>query len=418
MATPTANYGYFDELPPVRLYMSVYRGGSTYDHYEVSKKKGVTYVGMTPDGSKVFFTSTEKLTPEDTDTSADLYMWSEETNELTLISKAAPGANNTGNEDGCTTSFTVKCGIVPVYTHTYPYGETDTTFSDSGEIYFYSPEQLDGSKGVPGRENMYRYSEGEPHFVASFDPTPIGEGVSGPVSRMQVSSNGDFMALITKSRLTAYNNGGFEEMYFYNPKDEKMICVSCKPDGSLPTFNVEGSKAGRFMSDDGRVFFATQEALVPSDTNEALDVYEYSEGRPQLITTGSGTSEAGEGSYGGGYAPPGSAGLTGVSANGVDVYFATRDVLVPQNHNGPFLAFYDARSNGGFSYVPPLAPCEAADECHGEGNAAPVHPGVASESDLKDRGNAPNPTHKKNKKAKKHKKHKKHHRRQHGKGGN
>ena len=34
---------------------------------------------MTPDGKKVYFTSTEDLTADnsDTDTSADLYMWSE-----------------------------------------------------------------------------------------------------------------------------------------------------------------------------------------------------------------------------------------------------------------------------------------------------------------------------------------------------
>ena len=37
----------------------------------------VHYVGMTADGTKVFFTSEEELTAEDHDHSTDLYMWSE-----------------------------------------------------------------------------------------------------------------------------------------------------------------------------------------------------------------------------------------------------------------------------------------------------------------------------------------------------
>ena len=53
---------------------------------------------------------------------------------------------------------------------------------------------------------------------------------------------------------------------------------------------------------------------------------------------------------------------------------------------------------GGFPYEPPLAPCEAADECHGEGSATPASPNVASESDMGNRGNAPNPAKKKHKK--------------------
>ena len=54
---------------------------------------------MSADGSKVYFTSAEKLTPEAEDTSTNLYMWSEkgelENHPLTLISKPN-GAATTG----------------------------------------------------------------------------------------------------------------------------------------------------------------------------------------------------------------------------------------------------------------------------------------------------------------------------------
>ena len=49
---------------------------------------------------------------------------------------------------------------------------------------------------------------------------------------------------------------------------------------------MTGADDGLFMSNDGRAFFYTPDALVPQDTNNLHDVYEYVEGRPQLISSG------------------------------------------------------------------------------------------------------------------------------------
>ena len=59
---------------PARLYM---RENDAVTK-EVSRGKEVHFVGMTRDGSKVYFTSAEELLPEDEDTSEDLYMWEAE----------------------------------------------------------------------------------------------------------------------------------------------------------------------------------------------------------------------------------------------------------------------------------------------------------------------------------------------------
>ena len=59
-------------------------------------------------------------------------------------------------------------------------------------------------------------------------------------------------------------------------------------------------------------------------------------------------------------------GLEGISADGTDIYFSTFDTLVPQDGNGSFVKFYDARTGGGFPFTPPALPCSAADECHGD----------------------------------------------------
>ena len=69
-------------------------------------------------------------------------------------------------------------------------------------------------------------------------------------------------------------------------------------------------------------------------------------------------------------------------ADGFNVYFATYDTLVTQDHNGPFLKFYDARTAGGFPPESVTQPCVAADECHGAGSNAPPAPGIASDGDL------------------------------------
>jgi hypothetical protein len=185
------------------------------------------------------------------------------------------------------------------------------------------------------------------------------------------------MALVTEDQLTSYDNAGHLEMYSYTPATGAIVCDSCRPDGQPPTAAVAASQDGLFLTNDGRAFFSTTEALVPQDTNEAEDVYEFVNGRPQLITPGTGTAPPGTGGNVGGSASillDESPGLAAVSANGADVYFSTYDSLISEDHNGNFLKFYDARTNGGFSQPPPVQPCAAAEECHGPGTEAPQLP--------------------------------------------
>jgi hypothetical protein len=409
MSTSSAPYGRFTRpLPPTRLYMRVEDAIT----YEVSRGHDVNYVGMTADGAKVYFTSTEQLTSEDTDNSVDLYMWSQAGNQLTLVSNGAEGLGDSGNSDACEATWTARCDVVPVKGTA---GTDNSVASESGDVYFYSPEQLEGQKGVPNRENLYVYRGGRPQFVASMNPTIPSEGVTGPISRIQVSPDGDHSAFVTSSKLTSYDNNGFEEMYSFEPETGHILCSSCKPNGEPPHAHVTASKAGLFMSNDGRTFFETTDPLVSQDTNKEQDVYEFVDGRPQLITSGTGTHSVSIIEFGGS-GNVAEEGLAGVSADGVNVYFSAREELVAQDKNGAFLVFYDARIGGGFAYEPPLAPCEAADECHGEGSSAPATPKVASDADLGGRGNAPNPVKHRARKRHRAKKKRRHHAAAHKRG--
>ena len=365
----------YDELPPVHLYMTV----DDALHYDVSEGDRAQFVGMTADGSKVFFLSAEQLSPEDHDTSTDLYMWSEATRSLKLLSLGSEGS---GNSDGCNSTWvspaayapwTTQCDVQPIAI-SGKWSDTSMATQAEPDIYFLSPEQLDGSKGEAGGENIYHYKGGGVHYVAS-----------GEVTRMDVSPNGEHMAYVSPDQLTSYDNKGYEEMYTYEPATEKLRCVSCNPTGAPPVGNVEASGNGQlFMSNDGRTFFYTADGLVAKDTNKIPDVYEYTEGRPQLLTTGTGSHDVTL-SYQGNVRDH--AAFMGVSADGVNVYIDTYETLVPQDENGEFLKFYDVRSGGGFPIASPKQPCVAADECHGTASSSVAPTGIASEGELGSGGN-------------------------------
>jgi hypothetical protein len=214
-------------------------------------------------------------------------------------------------------------------------------------------------------------------------------------------------------------------MYRYDADTGHILCISCRPDGLPPTSDVFGSYTGRFITDDGRVFFTTYEEIDPRDTNTSkdvfsgrtlgADVYEYSGGVPKLITTGTGQQAAGLGLTAEAWP-----GLLGVSADGIDVYFMWTEPLAGQDANGlNNYRIYDARTNGGFPFNPPAPPCRAADECHDvtAQGAAPMSNGTGAQLTG---GNAPQEAKKKStgskKKKKKRKRAKRRHR--HGRAGN
>jgi hypothetical protein len=389
----------------VHLYMSV----DDALNYEVSEGQdalnhGVNFVGMTNDGSRVYFTSGEQLTPDDTDNSIDLYMWSEEAGGT--VTRVSTGEGSSGNANSCGAGWIGGCGVEVVPTPNEFFAinpNRDRAFAhNAGDIYFYSPEQLAGAHGFLGRRNLYVYRNGRVEFVTTLEP-------SRPATRINVSENGEHMALITSTRLTAYDNTGHSEMYSYDPATHGIVCVSCRPDGEPPTSSVEGSQNGLFQTEDGRTFFSTKDALVSRDADGIKDVYEYVNGRPQLISPGTGDYEGPE------YAP---AGLVGVSSNGVDAYFSTYNTLVPEDENGPFLKFYDARTNGGFHFEKPPAPCAAADECHGPSSEAAAPLVIGTGVNNGSRGNVQQAKRKRRRcKAKRCRHHRKHHRKHHGGGG-
>jgi hypothetical protein len=402
----------------VNLYMRV-DNSITYD---ITKGNGVEFIGMSQDGSKVAFASPFALTPEDQDSSKDIYRWDETTDTVTLISQG----NEQGNSDSCNASWTGGCDVQLLNTERK---DTDDRISAEGDIYFFSPEQLDPvDPGVKNQRNLYHLRNGRVQYVTTLDPGTT-------IQRMQIAADGQHAAFVTRAILTGYDNHYYEtfgflrqaaEMYVFDASKREIQCASCYPDGRPPTIlrldppanekgtysaDVLASNGGRFMTDDGRVAFSTAEALSPRDSNGKVDTYEFVGGRPQLISAGTGDRDILPKIA---FLYPGQVvGLENFSRDGTDLYFSTYDVLVPQDQNGPFVKFYDARSGGGFAVQGELLPCEAADECHGETSPPVPNPQVGTGTPYTVPGNASQPAGKRKAKKRKKRAHRRRHRRRH-----
>jgi hypothetical protein len=507
-------YCEYELRKPARLYM---RENDAVTK-EVSRGEQVYFVGMNRSGSKVYFITDHRMLPEqDTDESADLYLWSAETDSLTLVSSPIAKLKNelqkislvnaeggtftlelegeetaaistaataeqvqtalealpnvepedlkvggptggpwtvvfgegqyedevgtligdsaglvqgpnpeeprvdiyTPEQDECNPSWTEKCGVKMISPLHFQAGEyfdrkahvqgiDDVLAPGNGDIYFYSPEDLvKGEIGGNDQRNLYLYRNGHLQLVTTFEP-------GTEIERSTISEDGSHAAFLSKASLTPYNNNGAHEMYTYSADTGALRCASCRPGGQLPTGDtVHAAEAGPTMANDGKTFFATSEALVPQDTDGIRDVYEYSEGRAQLISSGTGQNDS-----------TGSleltslffrnlhTGLEAVSRDGTDVYFTSFETLAPEDQNGSFMKIYDARIAGGFDVVPDLGNCAAADECHGAGSAPMPTPEIATGAHLGKSGNVQTPHHKK-KHRRHHRKHK-HHAKRHG----
>ena len=200
---------------------------------------------------------------------------------------------------------------------------------------------------------------------------------------------------MSQQSLTGYDNRDAnsgqpdEEVYLYDAQANRLVCASCNPTGArpvgehderqlyqesgirmdpwilweghwlaatIPGWTPDGHDLStgyqpRYLSDSGRLFFDSADALVPQDVNGREDVYEYEptgEGSCQPPSYGQSASdvfnESADGCVGLISAGTGSGDSVffDASASGNDVFFTTQDGLVPQDTDGAS-DMYDAR---------------------------------------------------------------------------
>ncbi len=241
---------------------------------------------------------------------------------------------------------------------------------DDSYAYFLAEGSL-APGAIEGQENLYVSHGGQTTLIATF--------AVGQFDKARVSSDGTWFAFASSKSLTGYDNiepGGeaTEEIFLYDAASTELVCASCNPSDEAPiTAGGSGPLGGQFqVSAGGRLFFDTNEALVPSDTDGQVDVYEYEGGELHLISGGTSSIESQ---------------LIEVNASGNDVFFLTSQPLVPQDTQEEGGVIYDARVDGGFPAVSLPPPCSTADACRTAVSPQPSIYGAPSSQTFSGAGN-------------------------------
>ena len=208
-------------------------------------------VQFSSDGSHVFFQTFESLVPEDTDTARDIYERS--TGETRLVSIGPAGGSG-------------------------PFDAFSLMISrDGSRAFFETSESLVGEDTDSARDVYERFG-GETRLVST---GPAGG--SGPTDAFIVgaSEDGTRVFFETDERLVSADSD--DQVDVYERVGEETILVSTGPEGG-------NGPADAFFSgstpDGSHVFFRTRESLVSSDTDGVRDIYERSGGTTTLVSTG------------------------------------------------------------------------------------------------------------------------------------
>lgn len=317
---------------------------------------GGKFMAASDDGTRVFFTDDSRLTGDSSAEPGEPDLYEYNANNKTL-SDVAPGLSEPADVLGVS-------GAADDGSYVYVVAKGRLTASPSSR----------GATATTGAANLYAIHNGSVTFIATLDETRdecdwtasarCGGGVSSSGLTSRTAGTGEFIGFNSVQSLTGYDNtdagtGAPDlEVFLYDAADDQLTCVSCRPNESRPTAGAAirwpsaPSKNGSWhvgylqhnVSDRGQVFFETTEPLLPRDSNGRADVYEYAGGGLDLVS--SGTSEAGSH-------------FLDATPDGSNVFFSTRDRLVPRDQDALF-DYYDARVDGGFEEAATtMAPCGA-----------------------------------------------------------
>lgn len=275
-------------------------------------------------------------------------------------------------------------------------------------IYFTSSDDL-AAGAVEGEPNLYLRERGVGvRLVAtlgsqdsSMVDSASADNIKPGFHIARVTADGVHVAFMSTVALTSYDNTDVNsgeadaEVFLYDALADggegDLHCISCNPSGARPqgrnvarqfpfwvAAKIPGAEtqhhASRALSQDGsHLFFESFDALLPSDTNGAQDVYEWEAASSRGACEGLGATlyvKAASGCLSlisSGESPQDSE-FIDAGSDGRDVFFTTSESLVSQDPG--LVDLYDARAGGGFASPAPIPPCQG-EACQGT-NAPPT----------------------------------------------
>jgi Tol biopolymer transport system component len=295
---------------------------------------GVAFEGASPDGTRVFFRTDEKLVAGDTDGQFDVYERSGGSTKRVSAGQingngAFDAAFEGASADGTRVFFVTNEKLVSADTdasqEVYERSAGTTTKISSGNgafatffdgasaggtrVFFQTQEQLvsgdtDASTDLYQRSagGTNRVSAGQINGKGAFDATFEG-----------ASTDGARVFFDTSEKLVSTDTDASTDIYERSSGTTKRV--------SAGAINGNGAFSAVFagVSVDGtRVFFETNEKLVSADTDASQDVYERSGGTTSRVSAGNGAFNAGS---------------RGASPDGSALFFATEEKVIADDED-------------------------------------------------------------------------------------
>ena len=226
---------------------------------------GVTAVprGVTPDGSKVFFITTERLTAEDGDNAADIYVRDVDAETTELVSRGDASCAGAG----------CGSGEIPVLGF-------DDASEDGTKVVFRTEERLHADDEDGGAADIYQRDllAGTTSLVSEPGDCPACVANYGASS-----ADGSHVVFETEAALDPADGDDLQDVYDWTSAGGAVLASRPGPacedgcgEAAPATFPGVVSGFPGISADGERIVFETAERLVGADGDESNDVYERS----------------------------------------------------------------------------------------------------------------------------------------------
>lgn len=352
--------------------------------------------GSSADGSRIFFSTTERMTGDDTDSVRDLYL--HDTTEpadarISRVSVADPACG------ACDDNQSNTLGQI------HSQSKFAALSADGSRIFFITGDALT-EDDVDVQQSLYTHEvdTGATEYVApagagvtsATNGTDAGTNTGGSLVRtglladyserpIKVSPGGELAAfsLATNASLPPGRGGAdldsARDLFVWRAEDGlRRVRQGPGPDDNtlsvpglgcyLGTSNSRKARCRTVTSDGSSLFFETTDSLTPEDSDGGqFDVYELlaADGSVELVS------------------PPGDEAVDSryvdSSESGADVFFTTDATVDPsRDQDSGLLDVYNARRGSVFDPLPPPPASCMGDSCQPSGPAAPGAPPVGS----------------------------------------
>src|SRR4051812_14401579 len=286
----------------------------------------VEFDSVSSDGTKVLFSTDESLVAEDEDHSTDIYMRNTSTGATTLVSQGAA-------------TCAPACG-----NNAFPVTFIGATSSGS-KAFFITSEPLEAGDGDQAGDIYVRDLGPTPAtttLVSRVDPSCGGCTASASVSlpviegKPPISDDGTKVIFESTDKLAAGDTDGGENDIYERDLTGKTALVSIAGTCTLVPASLCAPIYRGLSSDGNLVFTQTRAQLALGDEDNRQDVYEWSPASPEVATPVSLGGEAGKGN--GNF----DAVFAGASSDGSKVFFETAEKLSGEDGDAAATDVYES----------------------------------------------------------------------------